>query len=276
MRIDAHQHFWDPARGDYTWMPKDNATLYRPYGPKDFEPLAAPLGITHSVVVQAAATTAETDYLLSLASATDGIAGVVGWIDFEDPTHMADLERFRAHPKFRGVRPMIQDIANPDWMLRDDLAWAFEAITAHGLTFDALGFSRHLENFAVIAQRYPGLSIVIDHAMKPQIHAREWRTWAEGIRRLARLPLVHCKLSGLITEAGADWSVADLRPYVDHLLTSFGPRRLMWGSDWPVCQMAGSYSAWFEAAEQLTQDLTESERDQLFGQTANRFYRLGL
>jgi L-fuconolactonase len=147
MQIDAHQHYWNPARGDYDWMPMDDPVLARPYGPADLAPQLAAHDITHTVLVQAAATVEETEYMLGLADATPHVAAVVGWIDFEKPADLAHLKRLANHPKFAGVRPMIQDIPDDDWMLRDDVQWAFRAIADLGLTFDALGFPRHLANF---------------------------------------------------------------------------------------------------------------------------------
>lgn len=276
MRIDSHHHFWQPARGDYDWMPKDDPTLSRAYGPDELAPQLAAAGIDRTVLVQAAATVAETEYMLGLADATPFVAGVVGWIDFEIPGDGAHLERLAGHPKFRGVRPMIQDIADDDWMLRADVQWAFRALTDLGLSLDALGFSRHLENFHTILARYPEMRVVIDHCMKPQIrdHPDDFRPWAEGMTRLARETDACCKLSGLITEAGDDWRVDDLRPYADLVLEVFGPERVMWGSDWPVCRLRGEYAGWLAAAEKLAEQLDGAGRARLFGGTAAEFYRL--
>ncbi|MHA3980160.1 amidohydrolase family protein [Halovulum sp. GXIMD14794] len=274
MQIDAHQHFWHPARGDHDWMPKGHPILDRPYGPADLAPLLARHGIDRSVIVQAAATVEETNYMLGLADATPSVAGVVGWIDFEDPSHRVYLERLASHPKFLGVRPMIQDIPDTDWMLRDDIAWAYDALADLGLTFDALGFPRHLANFATIMARHPKLKVVVDHCMKPQIRDHSeanLSTWSEGMARLAHAG-AYVKLSGIVTEANEAWTVEDLRPYVAEVLRLFGPERVMWGSDWPVCLNAGSYSDWREAAETLTADLDAEARAAVFGGTAARFY----
>lgn len=274
--IDAHQHYWHPARGDYDWMPMDNPTLARPWHPADLAPLLERHGIARTVLVQAAARMEETEYMLGIADATPSVAAVVGWIDFEDRAHLAHLERLSRHPKFRGVRPMIQDIPDDDWMLRNDVQWAFEALVEMDLTFDALGFPRHLENFHAVLARYPRMRTVIDHCMKPQIrsHSDEsFRHWADGMRALAEDTSAVCKLSGLVTECDG-WTVATLRPYADHLLEIFGPARMMWGSDWPVCQLAASYDDWRAAAESLTAHLSEPARAAIFGGTAAAFYRI--
>ena len=279
IKIDAHQHFWQPARGDYGWMPKDNAILNRAYGPADLAPMLQTHGIDGTVLVQAAPTISETEYMLGLADATPFIKGVVGWIDFENKDHTTHLTRFAAHPKFLGVRPMIQDIADTDWMLRGDIQWAFQALIKLDLTFDALGFPRHLANFLTLAKRYPDMRMVIDHCMKPNIKDQRdgkgaFSNWANGMSRLADETRAMCKLSGLITEAGDGWSTDDLRPFAAHVLSAFKPDRVMWGSDWPVCRLQGRYDRWFETAEALTAALTDAERADIFGGSAARFYRL--
>ena len=276
--IDAHQHFWNPARGDYDWMPMDNPVLARPYGPADLEPHLARHGIGHTVLVQAAATVEESEYMLGLADATPHVAAVVGWIDFEKPSDLAHLRRLANHPKFAGVRPMIQDIPDDDWMLRDDVQWGFRAVSDLGLTFDALGFPRHLKNFHTILTRYPDMRVVVDHCMKPQIRDHSegnFRFWADGMSRLADTG-AFCKFSALVTEADPDWTVADLQPYVAHVVAAFGPDRVMWGSDWPVVRLRCEYDDWRAAAEELTAGLSDADRARIYGETASEFYGLGL
>jgi L-fuconolactonase len=275
VKIDAHQHFWNPARGDYDWMPKDNQTLWRVYGPKDLAPILDRHGIDTTILVQAAATVDETEYLLGLADGSDRIAGVVGWVDFEQPAHMRHLERLAHHAKFKGVRPMIQDIPDVDWMLQDHIQWGYAAIAELGLTFDALGLPRHLDNFLILFDRHPDMKVVIDHCMKPDIaHHTEtaFAHWAHRMTRIASETPAFCKLSGLVTEAGEDWSVDTLKPYVDHILSSFGPGRIMWGSDWPVCRLRAEYDLWWAAAQTLTDHLPQTEKDSIFGGAAVAFY----
>ncbi|MBM1220876.1 amidohydrolase family protein [Ponticoccus sp. SC2-23] len=277
MKIDAHHHLWQPARGDYDWMPMDNEILARPYFPPDYLAVAEAAGIERSVIVQAAATTAETEYMLGLADATDMIAAVVGWIDFEDPSQIETLARFAGHPKFRGVRPMIQDIPDVDWMLREDVQWAFEAVSELGLTFDALGFPRHLENFHTILTRYPEMQTVIDHCMKPQItDPGGFDHWAAGMTRLATDTEACVKFSGLVTEAAEDWTIDQLRPYAELLFEAFGPDRIMWGSDWPVVRLRAEYDRWYAAAEELTRPLGAEAQARIFGGTAREFYEIGV
>lgn len=279
MKIDAHQHFWQPLRGDYDWMPKDNAVLNRAYAPSDLTSALARHDIDGTVLVQAAATVEETEYMLGLADATDSIKGVVGWIDFEDRRHLSHLKRLAAHPKFLGVRPMIQDIPDIDWMLRDDVQWAYTAVVDLDLTFDALGFPKHLPNFQTLMKRYPELRVVYDHCMKPQIRDQmagkdAFSEWEDGMSRLAAETSGCCKFSGLVTEAADGWTIEDLRPFADHVLTAFGPGRVMWGSDWPVCRLQAEYDVWSETAMSLTSHLTDEQRAEVFGGTASHFYRL--
>ena len=274
MMIDAHQHYWNPARGDHSWMPQGHPILDRTYHPRDLEPLLNRHGIARTVLVQAADTINETEYMLGMADVTDSIAAVVGWVDFEDPSQLKQLERLAQHPKFVGVRPMIQDIADVNWMLRDDVQWGYQAVIDLDLTFDALGFPKHLDNFHTLLTRYPDMRCVIDHCMKPQIRDSAYQDWAPGIDRLARDTTACIKLSGIVTESDDDWTVADLKPYVDHVLETFGPRRIMWGSDWPVCLLQASYDLWHDAALELTDHLNDADKSRIFGGTATEFYRL--
>ena len=279
LKIDAHQHFWQPLRGDYDWMPQDNLILNCAYGPSDLGPSLEKHGIDGTVVVQAAATVQETEYMLGLADATPSIKGVVGWIDFEKPNDLAHLERFAEHPKFLGVRPMIQDIPDANWMLREDIQWAFRAIIDLDITFDALGFPIHLRNFLTLIKRYPEMRVVYDHCMKPQICDQRagkdaFSQWAAGMSRLADETRGCCKISGIVTEAGNGWTIDDLRPFAEHVLSAFGANRVMWGSDWPVCRLQAEYGDWHDIAQELTQGVSEADRTEVFGGTAARFYRL--
>lgn len=277
MLIDSHQHFWNPARGDYGWMPPDDPVLSRTYGPQHLADALSNCKIDRTIIVQAAPSVAETEYMLGIADATPSVAAVVGWIDFERPDQIATLKRLAAHPKFVGVRPMIQDLPDVDWMLRSDVQWAFEAIVDLDLTFDALGFPQHAANFHTIFRRYKQLRAVVDHCLKPEIrnHSDElFQAWATDISRIADETQAFCKLSGLVTEAGPDWTQDDLEPYVEHILSAFGADRVMWGSDWPVVRLRGEYETWFEVAQRLTNNKTGAERDAIFGGTAARFYRL--
>ena len=276
--IDAHQHYWDPARGDYGWLTPDITALYRAFGPADLAPLRASCGVARTVVVQAAPTVEETRWLLDLARNEPSIAGVVGWVPLDDPhagTLIAELAR---EPKLRGVRPMLQDLPDDEWIAKADTARAVDALIAHDLAFDALVFTRHAHALATFIARHPALRVVIDHGAKPPIAAggeSGFAEWSRAITRFSQFPQVHCKLSGLATEAAPGWDDSTLAPWVAHLLASFGPQRLMWGSDWPVLNLNGDYERWHASAQRLTAALRADERAAVFGGNAAAFYRLG-
>jgi len=273
MHIDAHQHFWRLSRGDYGWLTAESfPALYRDFGSGDLAPLLDAASVQRTVLVQAAPTTAETAYLLELAAATPFVAGVVGWTDLEAADAPAAIEAMSANPKLLGLRPMLQDLEDDAWILRPTVAPALDAMQRLGLRFDALVKPRHLLHLTRLLAARPGLGVVIDHGAKPDIAAGALAEWAEAIRRVARDSAAVCKLSGLVTEAAPGWREETLRPYVDVLLEAFGPTRLMWGSDWPVVNMAGGYAAWHAAAEALTERCTADDRDEIFGGTAQRFY----
>jgi L-fuconolactonase len=276
-RIDAHQHFWDPSRGDYGWLTPELQTLYRVFGPADLTPLREAAHVARTVVVQAAPTVDETRYLLDLARDDVSIAGIVGWVPLDVPNSVELIDELAREPKLKGVRPMLQDLPDDRWIENPALTPAIHALIKNDLAFDALIFSRHVPSLKVFAARFPELRIVVDHGAKPPIRDGDaaWETWADGIAELAALPQrLVCKLSGLGTEAAPGWSVATLKPYVEHLLAHFGPERLMWGSDWPVLNLNGDYAQWFDAARQLTAHLDATAQQAIFGDTASGFYRL--
>lgn len=275
--IDAHHHFWQVARGDYHWMTAETGPpLRRDYLPEDLAPLLRKAGVDRTVVVQAAQSEAETEFLLDLADGVGFVAGVVGWLDMEDADFAGKLDRLMARPKFVGLRPMLQDLDDDAYILRPGVRDNLVRMAGRGVAFDVLGFPRHLANVTSALEAVPQLRAVVDHLSKPAIAAREFDGWAAGISRLAALPNVHCKLSGMITEADhASWRPADLEPYVDHVLSAFGPGRLMFGSDWPVCLLAGSYAEVLNALRTvLDGKLSADERAGVYGANAARFYGL--
>ena len=274
MRIDAHQHFWTLARGDYGWLTSDLDAIYRDFTPDDLMPLLKAAGINSTVLVQAAPTVAETKFMLSLADQNAFIKGVVGWVDFEAIDVGVQIAALAAHPALVGLRPMIQDIADPLWMLDDRLSPAFEAVQRHDLTFDALTLPKHLGPLRQLLGRHPDMRVVINHGSKPLIKDAVLGDWSDNMSALARDTNAWCKLSGLVTEAAADWTIEDLRPYVDHLLNTFGPSRLIWGSDWPVCTLASSYERWCETTDTLLNQLSNDERQAIMGGNATRAYNL--
>jgi L-fuconolactonase len=272
MRIDAHQHFWSLARGDYGWLTPALGPIHRDFGPADLAPLLAAHGITSTILVQAAPTQAETAYLLEIAAKTPFVAGVVGWTDFDAPDVPEHIAILADNPLLVGLRPMVQDIADDNWLVRPDLAPAFKAMIANGLVFDALLKPRHIAPMLAILERHPDLTCVIDHGAKPDLITGDLTAWRDGMSALAEHPRLTCKLSGLVTEAGPDWTLETIRPVGEHLLASFGPERLIFGSDWPVVTLRASYAQWIEAAGTLLAGLTEAQRAAVFGGNAQKLY----
>ena len=276
LRVDAHQHVWKLARGDYHWLTSRLAPIHRDFGLDDLRPQLLGGRIDATVLVQAATTVAETEYLLGVAHESAGLVrGVVGWVDLGAPDAIGTLERLACDPLLRSIRPMLHDLAEPDWVLRREVTAALLALPALGLRFDALVRTRELPALLRLLDRQPELAVVIDHGAKPEIAARGWRPWADLIAALATHPQVCCKLSGLVTESGPEWAVDTLRRYVDHLIACFGAQRLLWGSDWPVVNLAGGYARWLAATEALLAPLSDTERAAIMGGNARRFYRLG-
>ncbi|HEV7335521.1 MAG TPA: amidohydrolase family protein [Bosea sp. (in: a-proteobacteria)] len=272
MRIDAHQHFWSLARGDYGWLTPALGVIHRDFGPDDLEPLLARHGICRTILVQAAPTEAETAFLLDLAANTPFVAGVVGWADFDADNAAERIAELAGNRLLVGLRPMVHDIIDDRWLARPGLAPAFRAMAEQGLVFDALLKPRHIAPMLAVIERHPELSVVIDHGAKPSLVTGDLTAWREGMTALAAHPQVFCKLSGLVTEARADWTLATLKPVVAHLLAAFGPDRLIWGSDWPVVTLRASYAQWFGAADALLAALPDGQREAILGGNARRLY----
>jgi L-fuconolactonase len=273
-KIDAHFHCWQLARGDYGWLTPALAPIYRDVAVADWQAQSAPHGITGGVLVQAAPTEAETQFLLAQADANPAVLGVVGWVDFLAANAPARIEALARHPRLKGLRPMLQDIADAEWILRPAVAPALRAMADCGLVFDALVKSAHLPHILTLASRHPDLRMVIDHCAKPDIAAGEWQPWADGIARIANETGAFCKLSGLMTEAGPRPQPGAVRRWGEHVLQSFGADRVVWGSDWPVLELAGTYAQWWGEAQQLLAGLDAKGQAAVMGGNAMRLYRL--
>ena len=275
-RIDAHQHFWQLSRGDYAWLSPAMPEIYRDFGPVDLAPHLRQHGIDGTILVQASPTEGETKYLLQIAETWPDVWGVVGWIDFEASDAVDRVADIARNPLIVGVRPMVQDMADDHWLSRPQRAAVFEALVAHGLTFDALVKPVHLAPLLEMLQRQPSLPVVIDHGAKPAIADAAWRDgdgfriWSEQMAALGEIPTVHCKLSGLMTEAIGSEHL--LPRFMEYLLHCFGPDRLIWGSDWPVLLLAGSYEKWVAACDQTLAPLGPDMRGQIMGGNAQKFY----
>jgi L-fuconolactonase len=274
LRIDSHHHFWDRKRGYYNWLTEDMGAIYKDLSSEDLRPQLKRLSIDKSVLIQAVPDAAETQYMLAIASRFDCIAGVVAWVDMQDAQAPYYLARLSRNPYFKGIRPMIQEIQQDDWMLNPVLAPAFSSLKQLGLCFDALVKPRHLKALLTLVNRYPELKIVIDHAARPDIAGAEFTEWARDIEALAAKPNVYCTLSGLVTEAGLNPNFDSLIPYLHHLITVFSASRLMWGSDWPVLSLATDYAQWLGVSEALLSNISQIERDQIWSKTAIECYSL--
>ena len=279
MRIDAHQHFWDVTRLNYAWMPAGDSVLRRNYLPDALAPILERHNFDGCVAVQANVVMEETWWLLDLADASDLIRGVVAWVDLTDPHLGHTLDQCQRRPKFKGVRHIVHDEPDLRWLLRADVVAGLRELARREIPYDLLLRPPHLPLLPELAERVPELQMVIDHIAKPLIASREMEPWARDMETASKIPGMHCKLSGMITEASdeednANWSADDLRPYVRHVLQLFGPTRLMFGSDWPVCLLAGSWKEALAAFTQACGPMPNDDREKILGETAQRFYRL--
>jgi L-fuconolactonase len=279
MIVDSHQHFWDPARADYPWMEAPElAPIRRAFGPTDLAPLLQANGIDASIVVQCRSALEETEEFLRIADATPSVVGVVGWADLTDAALGETLDRLRALPgggKLVGIRHQVHDELDADWLLREDVQRGLTAVFTHDLAYDFLVRSRELPAAIATAQAFPHARFVLDHAAKPPIAFGGSAEWAERIAALAACGNVWCKISGLATEAvWNDWDAERLFPFVAHAAKCFGEDRLIFGSDWPVCLLAGSYSEIKTALEACLARLGPRARDKAFAVNAAQAYRL--
>lgn len=276
LRVDAHFHAWQLARGDYGWLTPALGPIYRDVAVSDWQRHARAHGIEAGVLVQAAPTRAETTQLLAWADAHPAVRGVVGWEDFGAPDAPARIQALAQHPRLKGLRPMLQDIEQTDWILQAQVQPALHAMAEAGLVLDALIQPRHLPLMPTLAARHARLRIVIDHGAKPQpgMDAAQWLAPMQALAQATETERVMCKLSGLWTEAPAgshaDWT----HPWAQALLQTWGPQRLIWGSDWPVLELAGSYADWHLATQQTLAGLSEAEHNAVLGGNAVRMYRL--
>jgi L-fuconolactonase len=277
--IDAHHHVWDLAVRDQPWIAGDElAPLRRSFGLSELQGQLADNGVERTVVVQTITVPEETPELLALAAENGTVAGVVGWVDLTAPgvgDRLAELRGGLGGDRLVGIRHQVQEEPDPEWLCRDDVRRGLRAVAAAGLAYDLLTLPHQLPAAVATAREVPDARFVLDHLSKPPIAAGELEPWATRIRELAAEPNVSCKLSGMVTEADwSGWTVDDLRPYADVVLDAFGPDRVMFGSDWPVCTLAATYADVVAAARALTAGLSDGERAAVFGGTARAAYRL--
>jgi L-fuconolactonase len=276
--IDSHHHFWDPSRADYPWMTDEVAPIRRAFGPADLRPLLAAQAIDRTILVQTRSSTDETREFLATAAAEPFVGGVIGWVDLTDPAVADEIAGLRAGPggeRLAGIRHQVHDEPDPAWLNRPDVRRGLRAVADAGLAYDLLVRTRELPAALAAVRARPDVRFVVDHLGKPRIATAEIEPWAGWLRGLAALPNVWCKVSGMVTEADwRSWTVADLRPYVDVVLEAFGPARLLFGSDWPVCLLAASYDRVVAAAHELLAGLSRDEQARVFGGTATEVYGL--
>jgi L-fuconolactonase len=273
--IDAHQHFWQVGRFNYPWMTSDLGVLYRDYLPHELESILQTNQVTKTVLVQASNSVTESRWLLEFADANAFIAGVVGWVDLTSSGINSQLDELCAHPKFKGVRHLVESEPQDDWLVQPAVISGLNKLATRGLSYDLLVHTRHLKHVVHVAKSCPDLRLVIDHLAKPPIARNEINEWSETLKPLAQFPNVHCKMSGLVTEANwTSWQIDDLRPFVDRALELFGVDRMMFGSDYPVCLLASSYDRVLDAFQEILKDLNDADRDKIFAKNAARFYRL--
>lgn len=275
MRIDSHQHFWDLKKFAYKWMPPGESILKRTYLPEDLKPILAEHKFDGCVVVQANVVLPETYWLLELAAKNAFIKGVVGWVDLEHPALAKTLDELTRHKKFKGVRHPIHDEADDKWMLRPNVIRGLKELEQRDIPYDLLLRPQHLPYVPELASKLPKLRMVIDHLAKPKIASKTMDPWTNDIAACAKIASMHCKVSGMVTEADPKhWTASDLRPYVQHVLHSFGPKRLMFGSDWPVCRLVTGWKQVLAACTQALGALPPADYARVMGGTAVGFYRL--
>jgi len=275
MIIDGHQHFWQVGHFDYPWMSSEVEVLYQDYLPSQLEPILKASDVAKTVLIQASNSLAETYWLLSLADRYEFIAGVIGWVDLKDPEMEQELEVLTANPKFKGVRHLVESEPADDWLVQPSVLKGLRVLEKHQVSYDLLVHTRHLKHVKTVAEVCPNLRLVVDHMAKPPIAKGEIADWAKDLKEVAAYPNIWCKLSGLVTEANwTSWTTEDLRPYVERALEFFGPKRMMYGSDWPVCLLASSYVQVLESFQSLLADLAEEDRDRIFSGNATEFYKL--
>lgn len=277
MVIDAHQHFWQLDKPfNYEWLKSDvHAPICKSYLPADLLPHLQSCGIEKSVFVQTQHDIEENRWVLSLAEENEFIAGVVGWVDLASDDCEQQIEEFKSHPKFVGVRHVVQDEPDDNFIVQPSVVNGLKLLQKHGVAYDLLFYTKHLKHAATLGKALPELPMVIDHLAKPEIKAGRIDDWREDLKAAAKFPNIYCKLSGMVTEANwSEWKPADLKPYVEAALEAFGPERCMYGSDWPVCELAATYEQVFSSLKEVVTSLSANESAMVFGGTAEKFYGL--
>ena len=280
LKVDTHQHFWNLNEVAYSWLIPDFGPIYRTFAPEELEPQLTAAGVDKTVIVQAANSYADTDSMLKIAEENDWVAAVVGWVPIHDPEETAKkLNAYSQNPYFKGMRHLIHDESNPDWVVQKQVIDGLQILADRGFTFDVVAvFPNHLKHVPTLAEKVPNLRMVIDHLAKPPLGEADRAVWREQLAAAAESPNVFAKVSGLntMTPDFDNWTYDDIKPLFDYAIEQFGTDRLMFGSDWPVAVLAGDYAKVWEATNKCLADLSASEKAAILGGTGNRFYDLGL
>ncbi len=276
MKVDAHQHFWNMSKTDYPWLVPEYGPIYAAFYPRDLEPQLKAAGIDKTVLVQSMDSFEDTASMLTQAEDFDWIGAVVGWVPLLD--HAAErkaLDRYSKHPSFKGIRHLIHEEKNPDWVVQPAAIEGLKILADYGMSFDVVAvFPNHLKHVPTLAEKVPNLTLIIDHLAKPPIKDKHMGTWADQIKAAAQYPNVYAKVSGLNTAAAPDWSADDLKPYIDFAVEHFGADHLMFGSDWPVAILAGDYARVWSETNKALAGRSKAEIDAILGGTALKAYRI--
>ena len=279
-KVDTHQHFWNLNEVAYSWLVPEFGPIYRTFAPAELAPQLAAAGVDKTVIVQSANSYADTDSMLAIAEECDWVAGVVGWVPIHDPAETAKkLDEYGGNPYFKGMRHLIHDEPNPDWVVQKQVFEGLQILADRGLTFDVVAvFPNHLKHVPTLAEKVPNLKMVIDHLAKPPLGDDDRATWRQQMAAAAESPNVYAKVSGLntVTPDFENWTYEDIKPLIDFALETFGADRLMFGSDWPVAVLAGDYAKVWAETNKCLADLSAEEKDAILGGTANTFYGLNL
>ncbi len=276
MKIDTHQHFWNLSEVAYPWLIPAYGPIYATFEPGQLAPQVKAAGIDKTVVVQSANSYEDTASMLVHANYNDWIGAVVGWVDLLNPDATNErLEQYKKHPKFRGMRHLIHEEKNHDWVIQDVVIESLKVLASHDMIFEVVAvFPNHLKHIPTLSAKVPNLKMAIDHLAKPPIKDKVMSPWSDQMKAAAENQNVYAKVSGLNTAAAADWSSNDLKPYIDFAVEAFSPKRLMFGSDWPVCILAGDYNqVWTETNKSIA-DYSQADRDAMLGNSAAEFYKL--
>lgn len=277
MKVDSHQHFWNFERIPYHWPTAETKSIYRNIEAPELEPFLQACGVDKTVLVQAMNHYADTDYMLEVAGQYTWVAGVVGWVPLDRPDEVSrKLETYLKNPYFKGVRHLNHEEPDPDWVIRPDVMEGLKVLAAAGIPYDLVAiFPEHLKHVPTLAENIPNLKLVIDHLAKPPIREGLFQSWADGMAIAAQYPNVYAKVSGLNTAADWDrWTAGDIKPYIDYAMDVFGAERLMYGSDWPVANLAGDYCKVWNETNRAIADYSQADREAILGGTAARFYNL--